>query len=108
MRDFKYIDTIDLPSDPNGSLGNVRTVLTRAYNFNRSSPEKLKLLADTMVTILAAITKGLGTIDPEEVVNYQAYLNEQKITATKVTPGFKPIKKNKPKPQRAAKRTTKD
>jgi len=108
MRDFKYIDTIDLPSDPNGSLGNVRTVMTRAYNFNRTSPAKLQLLANTMVTILAAITEGLGTIDPEEVVDYQAYLKQQKIDATKVTPGFKPIKKTQPKPTRAAKRITKD
>ena len=106
MKDFKYMDVTDLPSDINGSLGKVRTTLARAYNFNRDNPQKLQLLADTMVTILAAITKGLGTIDPNEVIDYQAYINQQAIDLISVSPGFTPIKKTKPKPKRAAKRTT--
>lgn len=106
MRDFKYIDTVDLPSDPNGSLSNARTSLARAYNFNRNSPQKLQLLADTMLVVLKAITDGLNTVDPAEVVNYQAYKNDKVISATKTTPGFtKPEPKPETKPTRAAKRT---
>lgn len=111
MKDFPFIDSIDLPSDPGGTLSKTRTELAKAYNYNRNSPEKLKLLADTMIFIVDAITKGLGTPDSAEVEAYRMHFVDKTIEAAEVTPGFTPRKKKvvKPKPtrKRAAKRTTK-
>lgn len=58
MPDFKYIDAVDLPSDPNGSLGNLRTTLRRAYNENRNLPQKLALLYETLVVVAKEINEG--------------------------------------------------
>ena len=105
MRDFKYIDIIDLPSDPTGSLGATRRAIMMAYNHNRGNQAKLRLLADTMAYVIKQITTGLEQPDPDEIINYHAYLNDQKIATKEVTKGFTKTKKTKPKPTtRAAKR----
>jgi len=52
---MKYIDTTDLPSDPNGSLANLRREVRIAYNHNRDNPEKLELLAETLRYVLGCI-----------------------------------------------------
>lgn len=50
-----YIDLIDLPSDIDGSLGNLRRVLALAYNTSRDRPDRLKLLTDTLRYVLETI-----------------------------------------------------
>ena len=79
--------------------------MAQAYNYNRNSPEKLKLLANTMLTIVDAIVKGLGTPDKADVETYRKYLIDEKIANTDTSPGFTQVKP-KPKSNRAAKRTT--
>lgn len=104
MKDFKYLDVVNLPSDPSGSLGKFRTGLLLAYNSNRSSPEKLELLAKTLTCVVEQINAGIEMPD----VNTEAFLRwqiDKEIAATSTTAGFEPIQKPKPKPKRAAKRT---
>lgn len=103
MKDFKYIDIIDLPSDPSGSLGRFRTTLLKTYNYNRHSEAKLTLLAKTMARVVQEITAGIETFDRADVEGFRKYQVDKEIKSTSTTRGFEPIKA---KPQRAAKRTT--
>lgn len=81
MPDFKYLDATDLPSDPNGSLGQVRTAIRQAYNTNRNSIEKLQLLSDTLVLVVGMIEVGLDTLADNE--KSTEYLNQETINAQK-------------------------
>ena len=72
MANFKYIDSTDQPSDPNGSLGNLRRELRRAYNSNRPYTDKIRLLQQTLVHVVKHIELGfaeeaLKDKDPAEV-----------------------------------------
>lgn len=107
MPDFKYLDTIDLPSDPDGSLGQIRTAVRRAYNSNRNSHDKLRLLSDTLVTVVGAIESGFDTIaeiDKTPAMKNQEAIDSEVLEEVETPPA---------KPKRAAKRpsrkpTTKD
>ena len=100
MKDFKYLDVINLPSDPSGSLGKFRTGLLQAYNTNRTSEAKLKLLASTLATVVQYIEDGIETPDDLNTDIFRKYQTDKEIANTSPTEGFKPIK-----PKRAAKRT---
>lgn len=79
MPEFKYLDATDLPSDPNGSLGQLRTSLRQAYNTNRTSLDKMRLLSDTLAMVVGAIEAGFEiTPDHEKSVDT---LNQEKIDA---------------------------
>jgi len=73
---FKYLDVIDLPSDPNGSLGPLRTAVRRAYNENRDYTDKLKLLSDTLATVIGMIEAGFE----EDALKEQA--DQEAVEAT--------------------------
>lgn len=98
--DFKHLDITDLPSDPNGSLGQVRRSVMRAYNENRNSPDKLRLLSDTLVHIVGMIEVGFDTIAEHEKT--AAMKNQEKIDAalpeveTPVVNPRRTIKRRKP------------
>ena len=101
MKDFKYLDVINLPSDPSGSLGKFRTGLLQAYNTNRNSESKLKLLAATLATVVQYIENGMETPDDLNTDIFRRYQIDKEIAKTSPTEGFKPIN-----PNRAAKRTS--
>lgn len=107
MPDFKYLDATDLPSDPNGSLGQLRTSVRMAYNTSRESHDKLRLLSDTLATVLGYIEGGFeATAEIDKTV---AMKNQEVIDAE--TP--EEVETPPAKPKRAAKRpsrkpTTKD
>lgn len=107
MPHFTYLDVTDLPSDPNGSLGQVRTAVRRAYNENRDYPDKLRLLSDTLVHVVGAIETGFETLAEHE--KSPAMKNQEKIDAelpTEVeTP---PVKPKRAARRRPSKPTTKD
>ena len=96
MKDFKYLDVINLPSDVSGSLGKFRTGLLRAYNSNRNSAKKLELLRATLAMVIQYIEDGSDEPSTEVC---QKHIVENEIANTSPTEGFEPIK------QRAAKRT---
>ena len=111
--DFHYIDAIDLPSDPNGSMGKVRRELTKVYNTNRLAPDKLKLLKKTLQFIIYEINAGekRRVLTKEELTSKK---NQHKIdTIDQPKKVLKPKPKSKlstspvrgRKNQRAAKRT---
>ena len=100
MKDFKYLDVINLPSDPSGSLGKFRTGLLQAYNTNRKSDTKLKLLAETLATVVQYIEDGMETPDDLNTDIFRRYQIDKEIANASPTEGFKPIT-----PKRAAKRT---
>lgn len=52
-----HMDIVDMPSDPNGHLGNFRGTLRGAYNSNRSNHDAIMLIKRTLeyaVSILKA------------------------------------------------------
>jgi len=61
---LKYIDTTDLPSDPNGSLANLRRELRKAFNHNRDNPDKLDLLKETLGYVLGQMVEDAPTPVP--------------------------------------------
>jgi len=87
---LKYIDTTDLPSDPNGSLANLRRELRKAFNHNRDNPDKLDLLKETLGYVLGQMVEDAPT--PVPVVPGTL------TTATVTTPKAK----TKPKLKRAS------
>ena len=64
--DFPHLDVLDLPSDLNGSLGNTRTALLRIYNSNRTNPEKLRLLNETLLVVTKTIKEGFLAVAESE------------------------------------------
>lgn len=82
---MKYIDTTDLPSDPNGSLADLRKSLRMAFNHNRDSADKMELLKTTLEFVLARIDM------PEET---PAPTKPQPTTADKKS---KPVLSREPK-----------
>jgi len=91
--DFPHLDVLDLPSDLNGSLGNIRTSLLRQYNSSRDNPRKLLLLNETLLVVSKTIKDGfLAVAESEKTV---ADKNQEVIDSTE-------------KPTRAAKRTKKE
>ena len=45
---LKHMDIVDMPSDPNGYLGNFRSTLRGAYNSNRSNAGAIRLIKETL------------------------------------------------------------
>ena len=43
-----HMDIVDMPSDPNGHLGNFRGTLRGAYNSNRSNHDAIMLIKRTL------------------------------------------------------------
>ena len=103
MPDFKHIDTIDLPSDPNGALGRTRTEIMRAYNKNRMSLTNMELLHDTLVHVLREINEGFRR---EVLSKEQVRASKNQETINRAIPEEK-VALVKPKRKRAAKRTPK-
>ena len=88
MPEYKYIETTDLPSDINGSMGKLRVILLRVYHQNRTSEDGMKLLQKTLRKVLTEINNG----KKNEVLTKDKQADEVRKTS---------------KPKRAAKRTTK-
>ena len=111
MKDFKYLDVINLPSDQSGSLGKFRTGLLQAYNSNRNSETKLKLLAETLATVVQYIEDGITTPDDMNTDIFRRYQIDKEIAKTSLTAGFTPVKPNraaKRAPPKRAERTKQD
>lgn len=47
-----HMDIVDMPSDPNGYLGNFRATLRGTYNHNRTNPQAITLIRDTLAYAL--------------------------------------------------------
>lgn len=47
-----HMDIVDMPSDPNGYLGNFRATLRGTYNHNRTNKEAINLIRDTLAYAL--------------------------------------------------------
>lgn len=45
---LKHMDIVDMPSDPNGYLGNFRSTLRGAYNSNRNNAGAILLIKETL------------------------------------------------------------
>ena len=43
-----HMDIVDMPSDPNGYLGNFRATLRGAYNSNRNNENAIELIKQTL------------------------------------------------------------
>ena len=82
---MKHLDPTDLPSDKNGSLGRLRTVLLSAYNNSRDVPTKRALLLKTLKFVVTHIEHGIRTDEAERVekAKSQSEKNQDKITSTK-------------------------
>ena len=111
MKDFKYLDVINLPSDPSGTLGKFRTGLMQAYNTNRTSPAKLELICRTLATVVQYIEDGMETPDDLNTDIFRRYQIDKEIANTSPTECFTPIKTKraaKSTPTKRAKRTKQD
>jgi len=82
LNDLRYLDTIDLPSDVNGSLGDFRRAIRMAFNTNRGHRDKLLLLAAHLRLVLARVEHGLGEA---EKVNQPAAIKKKRIAKAKNT-----------------------
>lgn len=91
---MKFIHNTDLPSDINGSLGNVRREVAGAYNRNRDRPMKLELLKETLQFVIdhidsvLKVEKMVSTDDvavelPDEPTEEQPDGKEKEVAANK-------------------------
>ena len=48
-----HMDIVDMPSDPNGYLGNFRATLRGTYNHNRGNQHAITLIRDTLAYALS-------------------------------------------------------
>ena len=86
---MKHLDPTDLPSDPNGSLGNLRTILLRAYNKARTSETTFNLLLRTLRYVVTVMELGLArkkiTDDDTKLAASPVEVrNQDTITKTKI------------------------
>jgi len=56
---LKFCEATDLPSDPNGYMGDVRSALRRAYNSNRVNSDVMIRLHATLTYINNLIEAGM-------------------------------------------------
>lgn len=52
---LKHMDVVDMPSDPNGYLGNFRATLRGAYNSNRNNESAINLIKATLEYAVAVL-----------------------------------------------------
>jgi len=88
---YPYLDSTDLPSDPNGSLGSLRVQLRIAYNGARSpeNAHRMKLLRSTLAHVVALIDEAEAS-EKSEAESIPEVATPKKPTA-------RPAQRRKPK-----------
>jgi len=69
---MKFLDHTSLPSDPDGTLGNLRTSLSSAFNSSRDRPARMNLLRKTLVSVLNL----LDEVDYDRLLNAAEKLDQ--------------------------------
>jgi len=60
-----HMDIVDMPSDPNGYLGNFRATLRGTYNHNRSNKAAIHLIRDTLEYAVGVLASAEAAPEPE-------------------------------------------
>jgi len=71
---MKYIDTTDMPSDPNGAMSQLRRELRKVFNQSRRHPETMQLLKTNLEFVLSRI-KPEEVTDDEDNTGMDSTLN---------------------------------
>lgn len=64
MTKLKHMDITEMPSDPNGYLGKIRSTIRGAYNSNRNNETVMLLLKETLEHTLGMIEAAAAKTSP--------------------------------------------